>query len=118
MAKAVAEFQERFQAARGYASPTVGYLAWQATWVLLHDVIAKAGGTDDLAAMIRAAKALDIKAGYLPTGAGVKFDENGQNQRPVISAMQWQNGKLVTIYPAYLANAKPIMLPLPVWSKR
>jgi branched-chain amino acid transport system substrate-binding protein len=118
MAKAVAEFQERFQAARGYASPTVGYLAWQATWVLLHNVIAKAGGTDDLAAMINAAKALDIKAGYLPTGAGIKFDENGQNQRPVISAMQWQNGKLVTIYPAYLANAKPIMLPLPVWSKR
>lgn len=118
MAKNVAEFQKRFQAARGYASPTVGYLAWQATWVLLNNVIAKAGGTDDLNAMIAAAKALDIKAGYLPTGAGIKFDETGQNQRAIISAMQWQKGKLVTIYPEYLANAQPVMIPLPAWGKR
>ena len=118
MAKAVAEFQKRFEAARGYASPTVGYLAWQATWVLLNNVIAAAGGTDDLAAMIKAAKELDLKAGYLPTGAGVKFDESGQNQRAIISAMQWQKGKLVTIYPEYLANAEAIMIPLPAWNKR
>ena len=118
MAKAVAEFQKRFEAARGYASPTVGYLAWQATWVLLNNVIAAAGGTDDLAAMIKAAKELDLKAGYLPTGAGVKFDESGQNQRAIISAMQWQKGKLVTIYPEYLANAEAIMSPLPAWNKR
>lgn len=118
MAKAVAEFQKRFEAARGYPSPTVGYLSWQSTWVLLKNVIAKAGGTNDLAAMISAAKALDLKSGYLPTGAGIKFDENGQNQRAVISAMQWQKGKLVTIYPDYLANAEPIMIPLPSWGKR
>ena len=118
MAKAVAEFQKRFEAARGYASPTVGYLAWQATWVLLNNVIAAAGGTDDLAAMIKAAKELDLKAGYLPTGAGVKFDESGQNQRAIISAMQWQKGKLVTIYPEYLANAEGILSPLPAWNQR
>lgn len=118
MAKAVEEFQKRFKAARGYDSPTVGYLAWQATWVLLNNVIAKAGGTNDLAAMISAAKALDLKAGYLPTGAGVKFDENGQNLRPIISAMQWQKGKLVTIFPDYLANAQAVMMPLPAWGKR
>ncbi len=117
MAKAVTEFQKRFKAARGYDSPTVGYLAWQATWVLLNDVIGKVGGTNDLAAMIKTAKALDLKAGYLPTGAGVKFDENGQNLRPVISAMQWQGGKLVTIFPDYLANAQPIMIPRPAWKR-
>ncbi len=118
MAKAVEEFQKRFKAARGYDSPTVGYLAWQATWVLLNNVIATAGGTDNLAAMIKAAKELDIKVGSLPTGAGVKFDESGQNTRAVISAMQWQKGKLVTIYPDYLANAQGIMIPLPAWNKR
>lgn len=117
MAKAVAEFQKRFKEARKYDSPTVGYLAWQATWVLLNDVIAKAGGTDNLDAMIKAAKALDYKPGYLPTGAGVKFDETGQNQRPVIAAMQWRGGKLVTIYPEYLANAKAIMIPRPAWKR-
>lgn len=118
MAELTKEFQERFKAENGYDAPVVGYLAWQATWVLLNDVIAQVGDVDDVDALIEAARAVDIPEGTLPTGAGVKFDANGQNERCVIAAMQWQDGKLVTIYPESLAQADMICVPMPSWSER
>ncbi len=118
MAELVADFEARYIEARGYNPPAIGYLCWQATWVLLNDVIAPAGGTDDVDALIANAKALDIPEGTLPTGAGVKFDENGQNERAVLAAMQWQDGELVTLYPEFVANAEPIWIPLPAWDER
>lgn len=116
--EAVIEFEKRYEAERGYMPPAIGYLTFQAAWVLAHNVIEVAGGTDDYQAMIDAANAIDIPEGSLPTGAGVKFDENGQNQRAILAAMQWQDGKLVTIYPEYIASGEPIMIPLPAWSER
>lgn len=118
MPELVAEFQKRFKAERGYDSPTVGYLTWQATWVLLNNVIKPVGGVDDLDKLIAAAKAIDIPVGALPTGAGVKFNEKGQNERCVIAAMQWTDGKLVTIYPDSLKAKEPEYIPMPAWSER
>lgn len=118
LAKAVKEFEKRFEEKRGYAPPVIGYLTFQAAWVLAYNVIEVAGGTDDYQAMIDAAKAIDLPAGSLPTGAGVKFDENGQNQRAALVAMQWQDGKLETIYPEAMASKEAIMIPRPKWSDR
>lgn len=118
MGKLTEEFQKRFKEKRGYDSPAIGYLTWQSTWVLLNEVVAKAGGVDDFEKLLAAAKAVDLPVGYLPTGAGVKFDEKGQNERAVLAAMQWQGGKLVTIYPEFLKTADEIMMPLPEWKDR
>jgi len=118
MREAVKEFEKRYQEVRGYTPPAVGYLCFQALWTLAYNVIEPAGGTDDLQAMIEVARALDIPEGSLPTGAGIKFDENGQNQRALLAAMQWQDGKLVTVYPEHMASGDAIMIPLPKWSER
>lgn len=118
MQELVTEFQKRFEEKMGFAPTTVGYLGWQATWVLLNDVIAQVGDVDDVDALVAAAKALDIPEGTLPTGAGVKFGDNGQNQRCVIAAMQWTEGKLETVYPDFLAVREPTNLPMVNWSDK
>jgi len=118
LAEAVKEFEVRFEEERGYQPPVVGYLTFQAAWVLAYEVIAKAGGTEDYQAMIDAANAIDMQLGSLPTGAGVRFDENGQNERALLVAMQWQEGALETIYPESMATSEPIMIPRPNWSER
>lgn len=118
LAEAVKEFEVRFEKERGYQPPVVGYLTFQAAWVLAKEVIEKAGGVDDYQAMIDAANSIDMLVGSLPTGSGVRFDENGQNERAVLVAMQWQDGVLETIYPESMASAEPIMIPRPKWSDR
>jgi branched-chain amino acid transport system substrate-binding protein len=47
--------------------------------------------------------------GSTATGWGFQFAENGQNQLAPTNLMQWQSGKLVTVYPAQVATAKPIV---------
>lgn len=68
------------------------------------DVIAKAGSMDK--DKIRAAvMAVEIPRGSTPTGWGVKFDDKGQNQNARPFLMQWQGGKLVTVFPNEAAVA-------------
>lgn len=117
MREVIKEFEKRYTEIRGYTPPAVGYLCFQAAWVLAYDVIQAAGGTN-IEAMVKAAQSIDIPVGKLPTGAGVKFDETGQNQRALLAMMQWQDGRLVTIYPESIAEAEPIMIPHPKWSER
>lgn len=114
----VADFQVRFKGITGYDSPTVGYLEWQAMWFLLNDVIKPNGGTDDVDALIATARAVEHEIGYYPTGAGVKFDETGQNQRAVLAAMQWQNGQLIPVFPDVVAASEIQNLPLTPWEER
>ncbi|MGA0597685.1 ABC transporter substrate-binding protein [Enterovirga sp. CN4-39] len=47
----------------------------------------------------QAVMALDLPSGASAVGWGFKFDPNGQNQRAQMLAMQWQDGKLVTVFP-------------------
>ncbi len=47
--------------------------------------------------------------GSSAAGWGFQFGENGQNQLATTNLMQWQHGKLVTVYPAAVATAKPIL---------
>jgi branched-chain amino acid transport system substrate-binding protein len=48
---------------------------------------------------------------------GVKFDERGQNTKGRGIMVQIQNGEYVTVWPFELAS-KPLIWPIPAWSKR
>jgi branched-chain amino acid transport system substrate-binding protein len=57
-------------------------------------------------AIIKAVRAIDIPAGHTADGYGIKFGKNGQNTRATMMGMQWQNGKLVTVFPKKAAVAE------------
>ena len=49
--------------------------------------------------IVKAAKGIDVKDGVTAVGYGFKFGKNNQNERAAMMGMQWQGGKLVTVYP-------------------
>ncbi|RVU16435.1 ABC transporter substrate-binding protein [Methylobacterium oryzihabitans] len=53
----------------------------------------------------KAMKAIDVTPGTTAVGYGFKFGTNNQNERAAMMGMQWQNGKLVTVYPDAAAVA-------------
>ncbi|ASP80226.1 ABC transporter substrate-binding protein [Sinorhizobium meliloti] len=55
--------------------------------------------------VVEAVKAMDIPDGATAAGYGIKFGENNQNERASMMGMQWQGGKLVTVYPDAAATA-------------
>lgn len=72
------------------------------------DIIESAGSTD--AAEVReAVLAYKQPVGSTATGWGFDFAENGQNQAVTTTLMQWQDGKLVTVWPEAAAVATPIV---------
>jgi branched-chain amino acid transport system substrate-binding protein len=50
--------------------------------------------------IIEAVQAIDIPEGETAAGYGVRFGENNQNERASMMGLQWQDGQLVTVYPA------------------
>lgn len=56
--------------------------------------------------IVAAVKAIDVADGSTAAGYGVKFGENNQNERATMMGMQWQDGKLVTVYPENAAVAE------------
>ncbi|MBL3566663.1 ABC transporter substrate-binding protein [Rhodovulum sulfidophilum] len=60
--------------------------------------------------IVASVKAMDIPDGSTAAGYGVKFDDTNQNERARMMGMQWQDGKLVTVYPSDAAVAE-IRLP-------
>jgi len=65
-----------------------------------------------------AARALDLPAGTLANGAGVRFatagEQTGQNSRAASVIWQWQGIRnSVTVYPAVFATGTPSFIPLP-----
>lgn len=57
---------------------------------------AKSLAADDIRAAV---VAVDVPDGTTPEGWGVKFGPNGQNERAKMMGLQWQDGRLVTVYP-------------------
>ncbi|MCA1406731.1 ABC transporter substrate-binding protein [Ensifer sp. IC3342] len=55
--------------------------------------------------IVEAVKVMDIPDGATAAGYGIKFGENNQNERAAMMGMQWQGGKLVTVYPDAAATA-------------
>lgn len=71
------------------------------------DAMANAGSTDKdkiRSAVLAYKKPLASSA----AGWGFRFGENGQNELASANVMQWQGGKLMTVFPAEAAVAKPI----------
>ncbi|WP_050526267.1 ABC transporter substrate-binding protein [Pseudorhodobacter aquimaris] len=60
----------------------------------------------DADTIIEAVSAIDIPEGTTAAGYGVKFGENNQNERARMMGLQWQDGKLVTVYPDDAAAAE------------
>jgi branched-chain amino acid transport system substrate-binding protein len=72
------------------------------------DILANAHSTDKdkiRSAVLNYRKPLGSDA----AGWGYKFAENGQNELSPATLMQWQKGKLVTVYPKAAAIAEPIV---------
>lgn len=69
------------------------------------DAMESAGSlsADDIRTSIMA---VDQPVGQSVTGWGAKFGEDGQNVRAVPFLMQWQGGKLLTVYPEAAAVAE------------
>ena len=79
---------------------------------MLIEAIAAAGSVD--MDKVRAATAtMDKPAKSYATGFGAKFDAQFQNTRAFPTVVQWQSGKVVTVYPTEAAqpNVKLINLP-------
>ncbi|RVG66106.1 ABC transporter substrate-binding protein [Sinorhizobium meliloti] len=70
----------------------------------LLEAIGKAKGFEP-DTIVEAVKAMDIPDGATAAGYGIKFGENNQNERAAMMGMQWQGGKLVTVYPDAAATA-------------
>ena len=66
---------------------------------MLFETIAAAGSTDP-AAMRAAAAKLDHPVGTYANGFGAKFDKTFQNTLALPTVVQWQSGKLLTVFPA------------------
>jgi branched-chain amino acid transport system substrate-binding protein len=118
----LAEFKQRFQTATGKPPSYVGTQGFVGTYLLLANVLAVTRSTEP-AKVREAALALDIPEGGTALGWGVKFagpgDEmQGQNLRAFPVAQQWQDGKLVVVYPAKARTVEATMVPLPAWDKR
>lgn len=55
--------------------------------------------------ILDAVKAMEVQDGTTAVGYGVKFDDTNQNIRARMMGMQWQDGKLVTVFPEAAAVA-------------
>jgi branched-chain amino acid transport system substrate-binding protein len=72
-----------------------------------------AAGSVDMEKVRAAAAKMDKPAKSYATGFGAKFDAQFQNTRAFPTVVQWQSGKIVTVYPKEAAqpNVKLVNLP-------
>ena len=113
---AVQEFRTRFL--KAYPSvnavPVGAECAFCGAYSFLNDILPRAASTE--IADIRTA-ALATKLSLTTLGFGLDFGEDGQNKSATANIGQWQNGKVVTVYPSSLKNGEQINVPLPIASK-
>jgi len=89
-------YEAKFKVPPVATSGTNGYVGM----MVLARAIEAAGGVTTYKEVIAAAKKLDLPVGTFPTGYGVKFDNNMQNTRAMPILSQWQDGKVVIVYPS------------------
>ena len=105
----------------GTTGPTEeGLSGFSAAWALFHDVLPAAAGHGALDAerIASAARGIDLPAGSLPNGAGVRFSSDpatlGQNLRATAVIWQWQAVRSYTfVWPPSYATGSIAMVPLP-----
>jgi len=115
-APGVGAFAQAYRDAYGQPPPSGHSLSGYAGMLALADVV-RAAGTDDPDALAKAAHAIDKPVGSYPNGAGLKFNETGRNERAAVSGFQWQDGRLVTIWPDRIAHGAA-RGPLVPWDQR
>jgi branched-chain amino acid transport system substrate-binding protein len=113
------EFRERWMAKKGRLPAGHAYRAFTGTWVLLTEVLPKAGSMDT-EKIRQAFLQVDLPYGALVNGLGAKYlppeDPNaGLNARRIAGVQQWQEGKIYQVWPAKLATNKWTNIPLPPW---
>lgn len=100
----VALYTKRYGAAPRSGHSLTNYVGAKA----FLDVLATAGSTDK--DKIRGAvMAYKKPAGSTASGWGFEFGEDGQNRQAKANLMQWQNGKLVTVFPKEVAVSEPVV---------
>jgi len=92
------QFVEAYTKKFGHEPLTHATLGFAGAMVLFEEVLSKAKSIDT-EGINAAAKAVNLPDGGTVAGFGVKFDKTGQNERAGWYFMQYQGGKLVTIYP-------------------
>lgn len=103
LAAFVAAYQKKFSSPPRSGHSLANYVGAKA----MLEVLARAKSTDK--DKIRdAALAYRAPVGSTAAGWGIQFNETGQNTAATLNLMQWQQGKLATVFPAAVANAKPI----------
>jgi branched-chain amino acid transport system substrate-binding protein len=70
--------------------------------LMLFDTI-KVAGSIDMDKIRSTAVQMDKPFSTYPSGWGIKFDKNFQNERAAMTAAQWQSGKVVTVFPTSAA---------------
>ncbi len=116
-AAALREFVERYRAKTGKVPASHSTRHFSSMQVLLTKVLPAAGALDP--ERIRAAvMALDEPVGSTVLGFGIKYGENGQNERAFNVILQWQEDELATVWLERFATARPVMVPLPDWRDR
>ena len=124
--KIAEEFYKRYEAKM--KRPPAGHAAagFSAVWALFTEVLPKAR-TFEPDELREIALKLDLPAGALVNGSGIKFTnfdwpddpkDAGQNLRASIGVWQWTKAGNEEVYPNELATQPLIMVPLPDWSKR
>jgi len=113
------DFKDRWMAKKGRLPAGHAYRAFTGTWVLLTEVLPKAGSIDP-EKIRQAFLQVDLPFGSLPNGLGVKYlppeDPNaGLNARRLAGVQQWQGGKIYQVWPKNLATKNWIDIPLPPW---
>ena len=111
------EFFKRYEAKMGKLPASHATRHFSAMYTLLTRILPAAGSLDP-EAIRKAVLALDEPIGTTILGFGLKFAENGQNERAFNVILQWQDGKLVSVWPQRFAVAQPVAVPLPDWNKR
>jgi branched-chain amino acid transport system substrate-binding protein len=93
-------------------------LAGSGLWLL--KVVLDHSKTDDLDKFRAAVLALDMPVGSMLNGWGVKFAENGQNANERVQhyMLQWQNGKMNTVWPEEFTTLRAKWIPLGPWDQR
>jgi len=117
-AAAMEELVARRYAAR-YGGEMIGgaaQLGAAGLWIL-SEVLRRTDGDLDPDRFRQAVMSLDIPVGGMLNGWGVKFGADGQNANDRVQhyMLQWQDGKLVTVWPEKFAVAPLKRVPLPPW---
>jgi branched-chain amino acid transport system substrate-binding protein len=108
--------------------PPAGHasMAFSAMWAFFTELLWKAK-TFEPEELREIALNLDIPAGAMANGSGIKFTNNdwapdpkdfGQNLRAAVGVWQWQKSGNNQVFPKELATHEPVTVPLPRWSER